>query len=233
MIVIPNQTFGLGDIIFEHTLVRELVTNEDRVIWPVSPALTEGLNRAYPDFTFVDMNVLRLNLERKEEFEMNGSRILPLRYADMILKVPYHMCMKSKYMLYGKNWEDWKRQAMWQRDTAKEQALYDALELKEGEQYNLINRYFRTDFSGVADINIDNGLRNIDMQSYQGFSLFDWAKVIESATQIHTVSTSIIYILELLTVKALQVDLYLRKPDEKDFRNAEYILQSHKYVQHL
>ena len=233
MIVIPNQWFGLGDIIFEHTLIRELVTNEDRVIWPVSSVLTEGLNRAYPDFTFVDMNLLRLNIERKEEFEINGMRVLPLRYADYILQLPYHMCMKAKYMLYGKNWEDWKRQAMWRRDPAREQALYDALGLKEGEQYNLINKYFRTDFSGIAEINIGNGLRNIEMQAYQGFSLFDWAKVIEEATQIHTVSTSIIYILELLQLKALQVDLYLRKPDEKDFRNVDYILQSHKYVQHL
>lgn len=232
-IIIPNQFFGLGDIIFEQTLVRELMKPEDRVVWPVNGIFVDALNRAYPDFTFVDMNVLRLNYDRKDGYEMNGMSILPLRWADGIVKVPYYMCMKSKYMLYNKNWEDWKRHAMWQRDTAKEQALYEALGLKDGEQYNLINKYFRTDFSGVADINVGNSLRNIEMTAYEGYSLFDWTKVIEQATEIHTVSTSIIYMLELLKLKALQVDLYVRKPDEKDFRNVDYILQSHKYVQHL
>lgn len=232
MIIVPNQFFGLGDIIFEQTLVRNMLKEGDKVIWPVAPAFTEGLNRAYPDFIFMDMNVLRLNMERKDEYEMNGARVLPLRYADYICKVPYHMCMKSKYMLYNQPWEQWKDKAMWTRDEQKEKALFEALCLKDGESYNLINRFFRSDCTGNAAIEVSNGNKNIEMQPYKGFSLFDWAYVLENATEIHTVSTSIIYVLELLALKAAQVDLYLRIPDEKDFRNIDYLLNSHKYILH-
>jgi len=232
-IIIPNQFFGLGDVIFEQTLIHDIIAPGDKVIWPVNSSFVEGLNRAYPDFAFVDMNVLRLNYDRKDFYEMNGVSVLPLRWADSILKLPYHMCMKSKYMLYDKDWHDWQRKAMWQRCPDKEQALQEKLGLLEGEEYNLINKYFRTDSSGIADITVDNGLRNINMSSLAGFSLFDWATIIEQAAEIHTVGTSILYVLEMLELKAKQVDMYVRKPDEKDFRNTEYLMRSHEYVKHL
>ena len=68
----------------------------------------------------------------------------------------------------------------------------------------------------------------MDMRNIDGFSLYDWAMVIEGAKEIHTVSTSILYILELLKVKPV-VNLYKRFPDEKDHRNYDYLLKNNKY----
>ena len=131
------------------------------------------------------------------------------------------------------DWHKWKDKAMWQRDANKENDLIKRLKINDGEEYNLINNHFRTNNTGVTDIKINNGQRNIELAILPGFSLFDWAKVIENATEIHTVSTSIIYILELLQLKAKHVGIYPRKPDESNLQNIEYILTSHNYTHHL
>ena len=68
------------------------------------------------------------------------------------------------------------------------------------------------------------------MTSISGFSLFDWHLVIEKATEIHTVGTSINYLIELLDINSKEVNLYKRLPDENHFHNYDYILKRHKYI---
>lgn len=228
--ICPVQKWGLGDIIYEMTLVKLF---NAPVTWVVEPAFFVGLQRAYPEITFTTQPPYGYDDTKRNEYEVNGCKFLPLRWADVILNVPYTHCMKAKYMLYGLDWRIWRDNAMWTRDAEQENALQAFLGISDGEHYNLINRTFRSNNTGKAAIIVENGLRNIEMSTLDGFSLFDWAKIIENATEIHTVSTSIIYILELLELKAECVDLYVRRPDEVDFRNIEYILERHKYVYHL
>jgi hypothetical protein len=54
--------------------------------------------------------------------------------------------------------------------------------------------------------------------------------VIEKASEIHTVGTSINYIIELLELKAKEVVLYKRLPDETHYQNYDYILKRHNYI---
>jgi hypothetical protein len=68
------------------------------------------------------------------------------------------------------------------------------------------------------------------MITIPGFSLFDWYLVIEKATEIHTVGTSINYIIELLEIESENVFLYKRLPDENHFQNYDYILKTHSYI---
>lgn len=63
-------------------------------------------------------------------------------------------------------------------------------------------------------------------------SLFDWATVIQKAAAIHTVNTSIIYLLEMLELEAPEVHLYQRTIKGQTFDNIKYILKRHKYVFH-
>jgi len=241
--VIPNQYFGIGDIIFTKTLVRR-IANGNRIIWPVLPHFVEGLNRAYPDITFVNFEQIPINYERREQYtttlkEYGDCTVLPIRFANNILNVPYTECMSSKYALYGMDWREWKEDAMWVRDIDKECELQvRLLNITTGatpkdpiycDSFSLINRFFRSDMSGCADI----PHRGVELCNIDGYSLFDWAMIMQLADSIHTVSTSIIYMLELLKLKSKEVNLYVRKPDEVDFRNIDYILQKHKYVKHV
>lgn len=239
MTIIPNQFFGLGDIIWEQTLVRR-IANGNPILWPVMPQFVEGLNRAYPDITFVNYLSMPLNYERKDQYEVTlpeigDCTVLPLRWADNILKVPYSDCMKSKYMLYGMDWREWKEQAMWKRNEDHERTLCQTLDTYPlNPDYTLVN----TTFGSNSQLKVEIPVRGIHMTTMpelfgRQISLFDWGAAIEQVGAIHTVSTSIIYLLEQLDIEAKEVHLYPRKPHETDFRNIEYILQKHKYVLHV
>lgn len=228
MIITPLQYFGIGDVMFSISIARQWIAEGHTVIWGVMRQYVDDLNRAYPDITFVDYKTLPINYNRQDEHDHylpDGSfyRVVPLRWSVEICKVPYRDCMKSKYQMFGLDWHNWKVNAMFTRDAAKEQALYD-LVVKE-KPYKVINRFFRSTNTGKVHI----AVQGIEMPLH-GYSLFDWAKVLEEAEEIHTVSTSIIYMLELLQLNAKKVYIYKRFPDEKTHDNYSYILQSHNYV---
>jgi hypothetical protein len=234
-VLMPIQYFGLGDIIFEQTVVRNLMQHGDKVLWGVEPIFVDGLNRAYPDFTFIDYQSLRVDLTQRAKHRSSyGFEMLPFQYSVDLCNVPYKFCMASKYMLYNMDYNIWKEKAMWHRDAVREFNLFHSLGLDEDntEPYNLINDTFRSNLSGRVDIEVDNGFRNIRMSVLPDYSLFDWAMVIQKAATIHTVSTSIIYLLELLELRATEIHLYPRKPEEMNFENIDYILKSHNYILH-
>lgn len=227
MTIAPIQTFGLGDIIFEQTVVRKIAKNSP-ILWGVEKHFCEGLSRAYPDISFIDKERLNIDYLSKEDRIEDGVRYIPFRFADQILKVPYSRCMASKYEIFNMDCSTWKQQAMWTRDRQKEQALFDLLGLKEGQEYTLVNRFFGTQSQLVAPI----AEKGVEMCTIEGYSLMDWAKIIEQASVIRTVSTSLFYLLELLNLQAKEIHLYPRKPIETDFRNIDYLFTKN-YILHV
>lgn len=178
------------------------------------------------------MDVNSLNKEYQQlklDVIIGGCRVIPIGHANSIMEVPYSRCMEIKYTMYGYDWQTW-RNTMYKRDVTRETKLFELLGIK-GE-YNLINTRFRSNETGIVPVTVDNGLQNIIMDNYEGYSLFDWSYVIENATNIHSVGTSICFLLELLDLKAKEIHMYKREPDEKDFKNYDYILQKHKYIYH-
>jgi hypothetical protein len=230
MTIVVLQFFGAGDVIYEQTLVRYLAKGSP-IIWPVEPHMVEGFNRAYPDISFVDRTKFNIDYERKDDYIEDGIRYLPLRWADQILQVTYRFCMKSKYDMYGLDFMIWKQQATWIRDRKKEEELYLSFGCDKGE-YNLVNTFFGTFSQLQVPIKIDNNLPSVEMRTIPGYSLFDWAKIIENATEIHVVNSAILFLFELLTLKAKQPHLYRRHPIEVDFRNVDYLFTK-DYVLHM
>src|SRR5574338_214932 len=228
----PIQQWGIGDIIFQITLVRKIAREGNyEVIWPVLPEHVEGLNRAYPDITFLDYRNFNQSIFSIQKDKTVGDiRYIPLRWADSLCKVPYKFCMKSKYILYDLPWQIWKEDGQYCRSIDREKTLYEKLGLEEGEKYNLINHTYRADYKGHVGIAVENGFKNVHMSVLPDFSLFDWSYVIERAMTIHTVSTSIIYLFELLRLDAAEVHIHIRRPIEASHQNYDYILQSHNYI---
>lgn len=223
MIVI-NQYFGIGDIIFSMSALRSL---NKKVLWPVMSHYVEGCNRAYPDITFIDWKLLNLDYEIRHRYTVGDLDVIPLRFTDS----PVKDCMKNKYGYFNLKWEDWMENAEYERDRYKEvQLFYTVLGLTNGEEFNLISETFQADFHGNKKIALDNGLKNIYLKQIPGYSLFDWALVIEKATNIHVVSSSIIYLLELLKPQAKEIKIYKREPRERTHENYDYILTSREYI---
>lgn len=230
-VLIINQPFGLGDHLFIIALLRQFISNGHKIIVPVVPQYS-AIGKHFPEITFIDKSILTIDYERKDEYDLNGATVIPLRFADGILKLPFTDCMKSKYLYFGKDWQDW-RGCSWVRDTAKEDELYyNVLGLKDGEKYNLINSTFRSNSTGKVNVHLSGGDRKVFMKEVAGFTLLDWSKVIERANTIHTVSTAINYIIEILPLAAREIHLYVRRPDEKNFANIDFLFTK-KYRLHL
>jgi len=235
MTIIPNQFFGLGDIIFTQTLVHRIADGRP-IVWPVLAHFVEGLQRAYPHIKFVDHRTMQIDFDRRDQYEFEHPTLgrctaLPLRWADAILKVPYNDCMKAKYMLYGMDFEDWRERAMWVRDEKQEKELQYNYPYTPNECI-LVNNIFGSESKLTISIPIVRDNYTILMHPLKSFSIFDWAHMIEKCKEIHTVNTSIIYLLELLDLKAPEIHLYQRPIKGQTFDNISYLLKKHKYVFH-
>lgn len=236
MIVIPNQPFGLGDIIFCQTLAKR-VANGNPILWPVFPQFVNQLQRAYPDVKFVDWTKLKVDYDRKGQYEFDspqlGDRctVLPFCFAAEILGKGYRDWMRAKYELYGLDWQIWREDAMWVRGNPENTLhAYKIREFNVGSSYVLMNRTFGS--KGTLKIQMPKMKNCIEIKQSNIYSLFDWAAIIQNAAAIHTVNTSIIYLLELLDLKAPEIHLYQRSMPGQTFEGIDYILQRHKYVFH-
>lgn len=226
-----SQPIGAGDIIFTQTLVKE-VAKENPVIWPTESYYLDAFNRAYPQINFVDKKTIDDQLLNYKVIGVkNGYYILPIRWSDTIMKVPYKYVMRAKYDMFNLDWKMWKRDAYPARDLKKEKRLLKELRVKENEPYNFINKNYLRNGNGVAQIEVNNGLKNVYMDYKEGYSLFDWCYLIENSTYIHSVSTSVLFLLEILALKAHEIHLYSRKPYERGFSFVDYLF-SKKYILH-
>jgi hypothetical protein len=224
--IVPMQFFGLGDVIFCMEIANRWLAHGYKVVWPVLEGYVEGLNRAYPKVTFTDYKKHGFNWNKKQIHDALGCTLMPLRWSYEILKVPFTDCMRSKYSLFGWDWKDWRKGAMWQRDPKKELELLNLVN-PSGKPFIAYNRYFRSDNSGVVFIPVNPKFVPVEVRTIPGFSLFDWAGVLEMAQEVHTVSTSILYIIEMLGIPA---HFYIRRPDETSHKNYDYILTQKHYL---
>lgn len=225
MKIIINQFFGIGDIIFCQNIAKRFIEMGHTVTWPVLPNFLEGLQRAYPAVTFVDMYTLNMDYERKDEHDWNGYRVVPLRFSDSLLNLPYDQCMASKYKLFGWDYNDWKDGAEWKRDQDEMNIIDDlshdlGFNLRDGG-YVLLNENYQSDLKGRKQIDASKFSSIVYMNRYDGYSMFDWAKVIQNAAEIHTVSTSLFYMLELLPLTQ-PIHLYPR-PNDPTFSHIKYL----------
>lgn len=226
------QLFGLGDQIFTITLCHEFISEGYKIIYPVQEQFLEGNNRAYPEITFVSESLFKPELfAHKKDFVLDGVRIIPIRFAEAILNRPYRNHMISKYDLYHKDWKIWKRNAYPKRYPETEAELKKILGIAENEEYNFIQTKFGSKGRYQHGISIDNGLKNIELTNIEGYSLFDWCGVIEGATMIHSVSSSTLYLYELLDLKAKECHLYIRKPIEHNFDYVSFLFTK-PYILH-
>lgn len=230
--IIINQFFGAGDIIFCQTIVNRLrVQYNAKILWPVQDVYAP-LAKHFPNITMVDKALVSIDYSRRDEYEFNGTKVIPLRFTDSICNVPYTDCMKSKYGYFGWKWEDWKSHHGICRDGVKESQLMNELGLNDGVPYNLISDMFQT--GGTRTISItppDNGFKNVYMKFIEGYTIIDWLTVMQQAETIHAVSSANIYLFELFPPKAI-MNLYIRRPNEQNHDNYSYLLTKDKYILH-
>lgn len=205
-ICLINQPAGLGDIIFCQKIAYRAL-NEfgcSEVNWPVSSV-----------YSYISDYIEQENVFFKDESELinHGMNIIDndtLLYVPLITSdnvIDYHNRkahghIKYKFF-YDTDYSDWKNYFSLKRNLDKEEALIKSLGVDLSQPYNFINPCFGTPPNYVTLPNIipNNEYKNVYMKMIEGFTIFDWIGVVEKATEIHTVETSLYYILEKLGIE--------------------------------
>jgi hypothetical protein len=206
MKVIINQPFGIGDILFLSPLVSKL--DIEYGIWPV-------VDHYYwiKDY----LQIKNIEFVKQSDFDINnypGFNEIPFRHAHDIISYARD-CMEAKYMLLNANLELWKT-LKFSRNKEKEIELFNKLNLSNDRPYILLNNNFAgPEFNYKLDIKLNTNINIVDFTYIDGFTLLDWALIIENAYEIHTVSTSLLFILESLNINS-PIHIYPRKPLDID-----------------
>src|SRR6187399_1198202 len=141
--------------------------------------------------------------------------------------MPYATCMRAKYDLYGLDYKTWRDEAMWRTTTEKRSGLFQRKAGGFGGVYSFGN----TVFGSECKLRVQIPECDVNMSVVEGYSLFDWATIIQKATEIHTVNTSILFLIDMLELKASEVHVYQRG-NGQGTDGVSYLFTKHKYVYH-
>ena len=191
MDIVINQPAGLGDIFFCQKIAAKLINKGHNVIWPV-------ISNFIWIKDYIDNDICFVEKEESEKYK-HAEVTVDLQSADKLF--PNESVMISKYKYVNQDYRDWVDFFNFNRNKEKERELYyDFLNLKDGEQYAIKNFYFASPPNEQICLNAKNSnigdLREICMSNIPDFTLIDWCGVIERAAEIHTVETSLNYIIE-------------------------------------
>jgi len=232
-----SQPFGCGDCCFAQGVAHHIRQQGFDIVWPVQPQFVDGLSRAYPNIRWCPDTIVKPELfQIKEDKEVDGVRIIPIRWSDSIIGCEQRYWMKAKHLLYELDYTKWKDHAKYSRRPKREHKLARLKKIVNPytEEYVLVNHNFRSNSGGYVPIQLPpeyEGLKVVTMDIQDGFSIFDYSLLIENATYIHAANSAILYLLELLNLRAKEVHLYCRKPDEQDFRYVDYLFTK-DYILH-
>jgi len=222
MKIIINQPFGIGDILFLSPLIEQLDIEE--AVWPV-------VDHYYWIKDYIKIN--NLTFIKESEFtpiNYQGYIEVPLQHAHFL--VPHaEDCMKAKYMLLDADLELW-RNISFVRNKEKEEQLKQYLNISPTDRFIYVNNNFAgPEYSYKVDIKLQTNLRIIYQEYLEGFTLLDWCGVLEQAEEIHTVVTSLHFVIESLKLKNVSLHLYPRRPLEENFQHVKSLIDN-KWICH-
>ena len=207
------QPAGIGDIFYSLGIARHYQKLGYRIIWPVVKEILD-IGKQISGIEFYDW---KEDFPKKEYYDANSLLVID---TEEFVFLPIHksteivggLVMPSKYDVAKVSSLDWTNNFSWERNIQKENKLYyDILGLQDDESYILLNQNFVTPpRTTIFPINVDTDSKIISMSYIEEFNVLDWAKVIENASGIVTIDTSIQYMIEKLDNKAEFFYCYLR-----------------------
>lgn len=187
-----NQPGCLGDILFTLNFAEQLSKEAD-VYWKVAPTFWEsGIKRVISPAK-IGPNVFQPS---------DTNKLFTL--CDMVDRSNPEL-MRVKYTRYGLDWKDWASSVKFERNHETEDDLRKHLGIEKGDPFVIYNDSygFNMPHNGVVkSIPEDYDGKVIKLQVFNEATIFDWCWIFENAEQIHTVDTSILYVVESLDVKA-------------------------------
>lgn len=225
-ICLIKQPAGIGDVFFCQKIARVMMQNRYQVVWPLRPDIT-WIRDYIKDIYFPSTDDM---FPGKDIFEVGGGCVVEengafISTATADLTHNDGKIMSSKYSMLGIDYSDWQDYFKFERKLDKEDDLfYNVLNLKDDSEYVFINNLYNTD---VRDSNLLSkeqfDLPVIELKIIEGYTLFDWCKVLEKAKKIHTINTSINYIIDVLDTSYDEYVIYAH--DEKNKTEIDYLFK--------
>ena len=203
--VFINQPAGIGDIFFCQKIACSFINKGHGIVWPVISEFLPTVRYISNGINFIDINS---DFPHKKEFhqtkiirEIGEDIILPLRYADLSFS---GSMMDAKYKMADIPFEDWPIYFNFHRNKEKESYLYhDILKLNDDEPYIFINENYGSPPNPARrGIKIGSDKKKVYMDFYPDITLFDWIRVFENSSEIHTVETALNYIVEVTPIQS-------------------------------
>jgi len=226
-----HQPFGLGDLMFVQKIVAHYLELGHEIIHPVRDDLCEAARAlTRPGVRFVawegddyphkaafletvawqDANLRDRRLDRP--IEHPDFLFLPLGNAHR--RGIRRRMMSAKYLVARVDPTGWAACVPLTRDRDREAHLFGTvLGLNADEPYALFNASSsdaRVAFNLAAVPPGVKALRRVDLRPIPGFTLFDWATVIERAQVIATIDTALVLLVEVLAPRAAELHLASR-----------------------
>lgn len=213
------QPAGIGDIFFLQKAAKHFISEGYEVIWPVIKEFLyvkdyiKGINFVDRDGIFDHMDFYKSLTPVNNQEE--GFVYLPFDVSHVNFGVAP---MKGKYMLlqymgFDVNESNWKDYFIFERNHEREMRCKEILGIGD-EPFVFVNNMFASPPDIIyRDVDVqDKSIKVVyhKPEHIKQFNVFDLCWVIENATEIHTVETSLCYLVEKLETKG-KLNMYSRK----------------------
>jgi hypothetical protein len=225
-ICLIKQPAGIGDVFFCQKIAKVMMQNRYQVIWPLRSDIT-WIRDYIRDIYFPSVDDV---FPGKEVFDTAAGYIIEenaafISIATADLTHNDGKTMRSKYSMLGMEYEDWREYFKFERNIDKENDLYyNVLNLKDDSEFIFINNLYNTDIKNsnlFSENNFD--LPVVELKILDGFTLFDWCRVLEKAKKIYTINTSINYIIEVINTSYDEYVIYAH--NEKNKTEIDYLFK--------
>lgn len=223
---IIKQPAGIGDVFFCQKIARVMMSREYQVIWPLRPDII-WIREYIPNIYFPSVDDV---FPGKEIFDTAAGFAIEetgafISIATADLTHNDGKIMSSKYSMLGIDFSDWQDYFHFDRNLDKENELYyNVLGLTDDAEFIFINNLYNTDIKNSNLFSKNNfDLPVVELKIIDGFTLFDWCKVLERAKKIHTINTSINYIIEVIDTLYDEYVIYAH--DERNKSEIDYLFK--------
>jgi len=231
--VLLDQSTGIGSMLYLQKAVSLFHDKGYKIIWPVIPEylyLGEYIKEYNIEFYDVNSEFPFKHLYKKQTADVRIHK----DETDTILYLPFgnshghfgwdwRHAMRTKYQLIGNSGTNWQSYLKFTRNPQRETDLRKEFGLEEDEPFVFVNTFFRGLFQ-VKETNfeVNTNLRVIKNDT-KPRHIFDYCWLLENAKEIHTVETSLCYLIDVLNTTKNLI-MYPRKFDGvNQHKDYEYI----------
>jgi len=233
------QPLGLGDIIWILPIVDTIINSGYDVYYPVGDVyydmVSEYIQKDNLFWVRENENFpLKKYYGKSEVVDNDDELYLPIRYADRYF--PNCSTMIAKYYFLSVPIGDWRKSFSLNRNIEREEKLIQTYDLTSN--YVLVNKSFGTEYQD-RDLKIESDRKvhymNVEQDKSNGFHLFDWVLALEKAKEIHTVETSLCFLVDKYCLNN-EIHIYEKRKEHEEntfyrhinlvFRNPNWIYEN-------